>query len=214
MAIGGKSFLYNFYFDSDTFTVPAGVTTLILIGHGGGAGGLKGGHALSPFAIPKSTLPVMKIINVDPNTTYTITIGAGGLGATNILNNGGNGGDTTFGSLATFKGAKGDAADYDEEAACGKSNNGVAGSNSGSKLGGLGGAGSPISCYINGNFLYGGVGGHGGNANSAGVGSAGTNPSPIWYGSAGGNGGQGSTSSNGGNGGNGSRGTLIVAWIE
>ncbi len=95
---------------SGSWVAPSGVTQVLLIGYGGGGGGgigVKdswrptyylagpggGGSLLSSF-----------YVTVVPNTSYTITIGAGGAGATSVLPN--DGSDTTFGSLATFRGGQ------------------------------------------------------------------------------------------------------------
>lgn len=91
---------------SGTFTVPANVNNVIVIGCGGGGGGGTGagndvniaewwcgggggGGALC------GSVPV----SVTPGAAIAVTIGAGGA-------SGANGSDTTFGSLATFAGAK------------------------------------------------------------------------------------------------------------
>lgn len=107
------------FLTSGTWTCPAGVTNVVLFGVGGGGGGTGcyehyqeenitfsagGGNVLSPRSVA-----------VVPGTTYTITIGSGGAGGTPGSGStgptggsfGGNGADTTFGALSTFKGAPG-----------------------------------------------------------------------------------------------------------
>lgn len=91
---------------SGTWIAPVGCTQVLLIGCGGGGGGSigaqattatnraasggagGGGSLLGTFAVP-----------VTPGASYAVTIGAGGT-------SGNDGGDTTFGSLATFAGAQ------------------------------------------------------------------------------------------------------------
>lgn len=99
---------------SGTWTCPAGVTSIIVLGQGGGGGGGNGLLAVPPIDGPdpwagnsggpggKSTFLVPVFLTVIPNTTYTVTIGAGGESG-----NGNPGGDTTFGGLQTFLGAGG-----------------------------------------------------------------------------------------------------------
>lgn len=98
---------------STTWTCPPGVHHVMLEGCGGGGGG--GG------ATPAGTVNTesatggaggggaqlrRRIVAVTPGTTYTITIGAGGAGG-GASTAGSAGGDTSFGSLATFAGAGG-----------------------------------------------------------------------------------------------------------
>lgn len=104
---GGKGFIFRTFTSNSMFTVPAGVSQLLLIGCGGGQSGQAGwgtGGQLSSGG--KSTIPALRVITVTPNTTYTITIGYGGP-PTSVRNGsvGSSGGDTTFGGLATFYGA-------------------------------------------------------------------------------------------------------------
>lgn len=120
MATGGKGFTFQF-FDAlgttssvSSFTVPAGVTKLILIGCGGGGGG-QGGHKAIANVLPYGgfgCVPSIQMIDVIPGTTYNVIVGGGGTGgagrtSTGIGNPGNLGGDTLFGNLALFKGAYG-----------------------------------------------------------------------------------------------------------
>ena len=83
---------------SGTWTVPSGVSTIVLTGCGGGGGG-AGGHTADPgggggggsSAVCVSTMPVM----VTPGATLTITIGGGGNGGAAGAN-GSPGLDTTI----------------------------------------------------------------------------------------------------------------------
>ena len=91
---------------SGTFNVPANVSKVIVVGCGGGAGGGSGagnGTVINEWwcagggggSANLGTVPC----TVTPGGTVTVTIGAGGAP-------GADGGDTTFGALATFAGAK------------------------------------------------------------------------------------------------------------
>ena len=87
---------------SGSWTCPAGVTKVICLGQGGGAAGFPSTNQIGRHG-GRSTFLVPVLLTVTPNTTYTITIGSGGNGSAGAGN--GAGGDTTFDSLATFKGA-------------------------------------------------------------------------------------------------------------
>jgi Glycine-rich domain len=78
---------------SYTFTVPAGITTLLVQFYGAGGGGgegstLRGGGG-------GAGAYVMSVVSVTPGDTYTIDVGEGGAGGTNGQA-GGNGGDTSI----------------------------------------------------------------------------------------------------------------------
>jgi hypothetical protein len=89
-----------------SWVCPAGVTKVLLIGCGGGAGGGGGAPAQNESgggAGGGGSILGSQWITVSPNTSYTVTVGAGGTGgASNQKGN--NGSNTTFGSLATFNG--------------------------------------------------------------------------------------------------------------
>ncbi len=95
-----------------TWTAPAGVTGVIVIGCGGGGGGGGGGGTGGGGTAGQAgsggagAFQTTTYLSVTPNTVYTITIGAGGTHG-NAHATGSAGSDTTFGSLATFKGASG-----------------------------------------------------------------------------------------------------------
>lgn len=216
---GGRGFIGKFFDNSGTIKIPAGITKVFLIGCGGGSGG-NDGASLTGYISPggNGAVPLLKVIDVVPNTTYTISIGAGGAGfgrpGPSV-----NGGDTTFGSLATFNGAQSWfdlASPAGMSIAAGVNNSGVVsanlsrgwranagarGSDSGSYRGGTGGA-----CG------YTGVGAAGGNASNSGKGANASNASATNYGAGGGGGGCGP--SGGGTGGDGAPGFLWVIWIE
>ncbi len=102
-----------------TWTCPPGVHSVHLGGCGAGAGG---GTGWSQVALANQTRSPGGggggaarysecVVPVVPGTTYAITIGAGGAGGAGgppgTVNDGAQGADTTFGTLARFKGAGG-----------------------------------------------------------------------------------------------------------
>lgn len=109
-------FVKQTFTSSGSWLCPAGVTKVIVYGMGGGAGGGGGSNATASAGgaggyggCGVTLLPM--ILDVVPNTTYTITIGAGGSGGPNTISTnaagaiGSAGGDTSFGALLTWKGA-------------------------------------------------------------------------------------------------------------
>ncbi len=107
-------FVRQTFNSSGSWTCPAGITKVILWGMGGGAGGGGGQNATASAGGNggyggAGVALQMAIVDVVPNTTYTITIGAGGTGgpnnATAATSKGTAGGDTSFGALFTWKGA-------------------------------------------------------------------------------------------------------------
>jgi hypothetical protein len=228
--------LVSQYFDtSGSWTAPAGITRVILVGQGGGCGGAGGPNKnnASNSESGGGTTPVMQEVVVVPNTTYTVTIGAGGAGGAGGTGGGDGGdgtkgGDTTFGSLFTFYGAirnsysghtSTNSAWYDGHVIV---NSGVGSgrfANSGYNAQQVDTAASP-SAWNGGNngspgYYYddggtGASGGIGGDGSSSGTGSAGS--AGLWYGAGGGMGGAGFTA--GGAGGAGYKGQLWVLWVE
>ena len=110
---------------SGSWVCPAGVTSVIVWGMGGGAGGGGGqganagtGGGAGGYGGLGTYLQAV-VLTVVPNTTYTITIGAGGAGgsATTFaqavsLAFGSAGGDSSFGALMTFYGAPSASSTY------------------------------------------------------------------------------------------------------
>ena len=235
MATGGKGFTSQMFTSTTTWTVPAGVTQVILIGAGGGAGGAGGTRTiLQDVPGGNGVVPSMKIISVVPNTTYTITIGAGGTGGTGTTGQyvtppaGTAGGTTSFGVLATFPGATPSLVYHDTNTGINRYASGapnfytglyataIFGCNKASGTPGAlsvgGGESQPFYGGGGGGAGLNGPGGNGGNGNTSGVASAGSAATSTNYGAGGGGGGCGSSS--GANGGAGAGGFLQVVWVE
>jgi hypothetical protein len=206
---------------SGTWTVPQGVTTILVSGCAGGGGGGGGGASNSTSGGAGSgggggagQSVIKKTISVTPGSTITVTIGAGGsAGSGGAANggsggNGGNGGNTTLvtGSTTLLSLTAG------------------SGGSGGSGGGGAGGGsnGYPSGSYGTDGGVISGVGGMGasspfgggGGAGRAGGGGGITAYGAYGYGSGGGGGGcaYGTTTGTGGNGGTGAPGILIIEW--
>lgn len=170
-------FRFSSFAASGNFTVPASITQVILFGWGGGGGG-SGGSGLGSNG-GNGSFWGFRIVTVTPAAVIAVTIGAGGTAGSGT-GNGGAGGNTTFGALATFKGAQGGLHNgtvtnilYPGEtqggippvpgsvAAAGQNSVSFTGGASGGGSGGSGGAAGP-----------GGNGGAGGIFNGAGVAAA------------------------------------------
>jgi hypothetical protein len=106
---------------SSVWTVPVGVTQVYAMAIGGGPGG--GGGSFQTFqdrdsfssifvSGPTGGFPGVAagVVSVTPNSNITITIGAGGSGSNTINVAGGNGGQTSFGSLLEATGGQGSGA--------------------------------------------------------------------------------------------------------
>ena len=109
--LGGLSALREFT-SSGTFTVPTGVTRVLVEAWGGGGGG-GGAGILTPPATCSSSGGgggsggyARSVITVTPGQTYTITIGTGGAGGA-VGSAGQDGGSTSFGNLLTVGGGAG-----------------------------------------------------------------------------------------------------------
>jgi hypothetical protein len=164
------------FVSSGTFTVPAGITQIIVVGShagagggggggGGSGGGDGGGGGPSIFASPI-------IMSVSPSQQFTVTIGAGGSGGTagnsSAGGAGGVGGTTQFGSFNFY--------------------NNLGGS------GGGGGGGAGGTSYVGGAGA-GPAGGYGGTTGGSSGGNAGIGNSDSIYSTA-----TGALSASGGNG--------------
>lgn len=113
-----RTFSFTEYLTSGTFEVPTGITKLWVYACGGGGGGAGGAklsqNGSSPFVWTggpggAGANPTWHLVTVVAGTTYTVTIGAGGSGgASNTgFTSGADGGDTSFGTLAYFRGGEG-----------------------------------------------------------------------------------------------------------
>lgn len=213
------------FLTTDTWTCPSDVTSIKVEcrGSGGGGGGVavntnksSGGGAGGQYAV-KATFAVT------PDTTYTVTVGAGGTAGANTGGNGGNGGDVWFSSNDTNGVvAKGGAGGQSYE-------NGKAGGN-GSTSGGFGdtvyaggdaggggddnsgggggeGAGSTETGHST-TTATGGTGGDGGDGGAGGTNTAGV----IGIVPGGGGGGAGTTSSTDRLGGAGGKGKIVLTY--
>jgi hypothetical protein len=90
----------QYFTSSSSWTAPAGVTNVLLIGAGGGGGGANGGTGNTSWSGGGGggSIQTSACVAVTPGNTYIVTIGAGG-------SNNSDGSDTTFGSLFTAMGA-------------------------------------------------------------------------------------------------------------
>lgn len=177
--------LYQEYIftSTGTFTVPRGVTSVLvdIVGAGGGGGGTSnvtgaaggGGGGQGAFNVSS---------NVTALTALTVTIGAGGTSGSNAGSNGGTGGTTSFNGISKTGGIGGTGS---------TGSTGQAGGASGDSTGGTGGTGGSTSA----SGSNGGTGTGGGSGGTGGV-NSGTN-------GGGGGGGASGIGATGGNGGTG-----------
>jgi len=99
------------FLSTGTFTAPSNCTSVEIFMVGGGGGG---GWAQTPASSNTSSLGggggggqvIQRKLNVTAGQAYTVTIGAGGAGASSFAN-GTDGGDSSFGALATALGGAG-----------------------------------------------------------------------------------------------------------
>jgi hypothetical protein len=221
----------KYFSASGSWVCPAGVTNVYLIGQGGGCSGQGGPNSNNQQANGGAgTTPYLVSVVVVPNTSYTVTIGAGGIGPVGNSTGGAAvaavaGGHTTFGALWTFKGAAtfnswvghtGSIASLDNGhvmLVCGYAGEGKV--TSGYVVQNTVLASSPSSWNggTNGSPGYSGsVGGAGGAGSATGNGTNGSAGTGI--GAGGGCGGSGFTGFTGGTGGNGGNGQMWVLWVE
>ncbi len=168
---------------SGTWTAPTGVTVVFLTGVAGGGGGHYNDGGYGGGA---GEAVVRRAYPVTPGSTYTVTVGAAGVGGTSGDTNGSAGGNSVFDSLTLTGGSDGDSGTGGNNTASRNASNQSGGSPS---FGGGNGAAGPGS----------GVGG-GGGARLFGPGGGGGSHSPgtdgQGFGSGGGEAGDGT--SNGG----------------
>ena len=93
---------------SGSFTIPAGITKIMVEVRGGGGGGAKGNSA-AQFGQGGSGGGYGKnVFTVVPGTVYTVTVGAGGIGSSGgSCSLGGVGGTSSFGALISATGGGG-----------------------------------------------------------------------------------------------------------
>lgn len=201
---------------SGSFTVPAGVTTIIVSGCGGGGGG--GGSQTSINTTVAGSgggggagFVIRQPITVTPGQVLAVTIGTGGVGGAAGGGTGGVGGTTSAGSIVNLLGGGGGSVG---QSLANSASGGSPGNLSGTITGGWGGD----SQSIEGGGAYGGMGGQ------SPFGSAGAtvrgNSSPLdgqpsqGFGAGGGGAGGGNTNAahQGAKGGNGAPGILIIEW--
>ena len=234
MASGGKGFTFLTITANTTWTAPAGVTQVILVGCGGGAGGMGGSKGVAN-SLPKGgagAVVGMKTVAVVPGTTYAVTIGTAGIGGAARTSNGAAtsgtaGGDTTFGLIANFFGAPAlvpSTGNAVSQTPLATTANYPQGQLPGSQFGKPGSGG--LTRFVSGTTYYfggtggssgtsaSGVGANGGNANLATDGSAGQAASSLNYGAGGGAGGSTQSGSSSGVGGGGAQGFLQIIWVE
>lgn len=190
---------------TQSWTVPADVTSLevILCGGGGGAGTAAAGfnHAAGAGSVD------FAILTVSPSSIHTVTIGAGG--APNST-----GGTSSFGSLFSIAGGGYGGPNTRATPSRGSGlgggggvrsqSTGVSGSNGGAGAFGLGGGGGAGG--VNDNAWFAGPGSSGGGSGTAGVSGA-----QNGYANSGGGGG-GADSNLGSNGGSGGSGVAIIKY--
>lgn len=227
------------YTASATPTLPRGIYQFFI--QGAGAGAQRFNNNVTNTSTPGGGAGVYRtdlIAYLDGFTPITITVGAGGSGATtpgssgtdggnssvigtgiNSVAQGGNGGDVTLilsGTGMSGSGGGSSSGTARLGAAAGGFNSANPISNYPNVTLSTGAAGGTTSgIYIGGNggasSIF-GVGGAGGNGNSAGTATAGSNAPATSYGAGGGAGGNGSSTS--GNGGNGANGIVIAVRLS
>lgn len=190
-----------------TFTVPAGVTSVLLsgAGGGGGGGGGAGGYGGGGGGGGASVIN-RSITGLTPGQTVTVTIGSGGaagLGQNNGNTNGYAGGATSFGAYLSLSGGGGGT----RGAA-----NGVQGSAPPGDAGGAGGSAGGYGGAYGAGYYADGLGGAGGSCTFGGGGHINHRPNAGQNGASYGGGGAGGNGMAYNNGGAGAGGVLIVSW--
>jgi hypothetical protein len=167
-----------------SITGPSLSTNYLAVAGGGGGGGYGGGGGAGGYLA--STLTI-------PSNTYTVTVGGGGVGGSNVYSVGGNGGDSSFYNVLSYGGGGG---------GCYQS---VNGSNGGSG----GGGGISETSGSNGGSGGTGVSGQGNNGGQC----VGLRTNGVYRGGGGGGGAGASGSTNGG-GTTGGAGGAGLQWIN
>lgn len=151
-ATGGKTLKTDIITSTQSWTAPAGVTTieLLLVGGGGGGGGTStttghGGGGGGGGGVIQDTLAVT------PGTSYTVTIGAGGAAGSGASGPGGTGSSSSFGSLRTcFGGLGGWSSNNTYPSITSVSSGSGQGTNTPSYPAGAGGGANPFATFNSG----------------------------------------------------------------
>jgi hypothetical protein len=206
---------------SGTFTVPAGVSRIMVAAWGGGGGGgasygqySGGGGGGGGFG--------QGVFSVTPGTLFTVTVGAGGSLGSPSGTTPQSGGTTSFGSLLS---ASGGGASQNAGLATGPQIGGLGGTSSATlnitgAQGSGGATGSSVSSASSSNQAYpaggagGAAGGNGGGGGGGGRGNYSSSyaPNPGANGAAPGGGGGGGGTSWSSSGGSGGNGLIVVYW--
>jgi len=122
-----STYWYHVFASNGTFTPKQALTCDYLVVAGGAGGGWDGGGGGGAGGL-RSTVTATggggsleTVLSLLANTNYTVTIGAGGAGGTNVAKNGVNGNNSVFSSITSTGGGGGG----------GNANNGVAGGSGG-----------------------------------------------------------------------------------
>lgn len=110
----GPELLRQLFTSNGTYTVPAGVYRLLVVGCGGGGGGGGGGNLRGASTTVGAgggggggaAMIGATFVNTTPGATFAVTRGTGGA-AGSVAAAGSDGTNTTFGSTLTFRGAQG-----------------------------------------------------------------------------------------------------------
>lgn len=195
---------------AQTYTLPAGIKTILVecLGAGGGGGGVDSGAGKVAAAGGGGAGGYSRKFYSSPSATYTYTVAGGGAGGTAGVNNGSTGGTTTFDTISCV-GGTGGPGDTSTVAAAHVSagNIGFGGGASGGDINVTGSSGAYgvatlAGCFSGGggSAYFGGGGGAGfcgggvsvaGNAGAVGGGGGGAASANISSNKAGGNGGDG-----------------------
>ena len=177
----GSNVIHTFN-TSGTLTPLSALTASALVVAGGGGGGYNYHTISTGGGGGAGGYRTISGLTIDANSTYLVTVGAGGVGAPNTSTNGGTGTDSAFSSITSAGGGYG--ATNQQNGGAGGSGGGASGPNGTSPTSYAGGAGntpstSPVQGYAGGDATRFGGGGGGGSsavgANaSTGLGGAGT----------------------------------------
>ena len=212
------------------FTVPKGVTNVIVIGWGGGGGGAGGTNSAGSGEGGDGGAGAMLGVAfsaVTSEAVLPVVIGAGGTAGPggNINNSGGNGQNSTFNGI-TFVGGTGGQIATERDRLSGPVRGGIgedsspstaaqAGDRSAFFTGGAAGTDGGSGTSVGGGGAAGPGGGGAAGANSPAPSGAGVNGNSAAANTgAGGGGGSEADSGTGGNGGAGGSGKIIIAWVE